>query len=118
MEILRHFNVNDKILSEVKDNGKPYLVFSDIHESVIIAQNNFCEKINNKLKEFDKNEIIKALLKKRVKLITIQRSKGYSTRKSISIDKIEKVINEIRSIDKDVIIMIDNCYGDFVSLLT
>ena len=48
-------------------------------------------------------------------MIEIQRSKGYSTRKSITIDKIEKVIKEIRKVDKDVVIMVDNCYSEFVN---
>ena len=51
---------------------------------------------------------------KKIKMIEIQRSKGYSTRKSITINKLEKVIKFIKSIDKDVIIMLDNCYGEFV----
>ena len=51
-------------------------------------------------------------------MIEIQRSKGYSTRKSITIDKIKRVVEEIRSIDKDVIIMVDNCYCEFVEKIT
>ena len=50
----------------------------------------------------------------KVKVIEIQRSKGYSTRKSISIKKLKKLINFIKNIDKSVIIMIDNCYCEFV----
>lgn len=65
--------------------------------------------------EFDYKGIEKALKSKKIKMIEIQRSKGYSTRKSITIDKLEKVINFIRTIDKEVIIMIDNCYCEFVS---
>ena len=68
--------------------------------------------INN---DFDKEKIYSYLLNKKIKLITIQRSKGYSTRESISIDKIEKIIKEIKRIDKSVIIMVDNCYCEFVS---
>lgn len=63
---------------------------------------------------FNYEEIKKYLIKTRVKLIEIQRSKGYSTRKSINIDKIKKVVEVIREIDKDVIIMVDNCYCEFV----
>ena len=55
------------------------------------------------------------LLAKQVKLITIQRSKGYSTRDSIGIDKLAKIISDIRKVDKEVIIMVDNCYCEFVS---
>ncbi len=68
--------------------------------------------INN---DFDYENIKKTLLTQKIKLIEIQRSKGYSTRKSINIDRIEQVIKFIREIDKDVIIMIDNCYCEFVS---
>lgn len=64
--------------------------------------------------DFDRDEIISTLYSHKVKLITIQRSKGYSTRDSLSIDKLERIINEIRKVDKEVIIMVDNCYCEFV----
>ena len=70
------------------------------------------ELINN---DFDYDAIEKRLKQAKVKLIEIQRSKGYSTRKSITLDKVEKVINHIRKFDNDVIIMIDNCYCEFVN---
>ena len=52
---------------------------------------------------------------KNVRLVEIQRSKGYSTRKSITLDKIERVINTIRKVNSDVIIMVDNCYGELTN---
>ena len=64
--------------------------------------------------EFNEKAIQQRLSKKDVKLIEIQRSRGYSTRKSINIDKIEKIIKKIREVNNEVIIMIDNCYGEFV----
>ena len=64
--------------------------------------------------DFDIPKIKKRLLESKVKLIEIQRSKGYSTRKSLTIEKVEDVIKAIREVDKDVIIMIDNCYCEFV----
>ena len=67
--------------------------------------------INN---EFDTLAIIERLKKGKVKLIEIQRSRGYSQRKSLTIEKIRNVINEIRKVDKDVIIFVDNCYGELV----
>ena len=67
--------------------------------------------INN---DFDIDSIKKRLSKQDVKLVEIQRSRGYSQRESLSIDKIERVCRAIREVNKDVIIMIDNCYGDFV----
>ncbi len=64
--------------------------------------------------DFDLEKIGEVLKNKKVKVIEIQRSKGYSTRKSIDLSKVDKVIKYIRSISKDVIIMIDNCYCEFV----
>jgi len=64
--------------------------------------------------EFDINAIKERLSKKDVKLVEIQRSRGYSTRKSLTIEKIENAIKAIREVNKDVIIMVDNCYGEFV----
>lgn len=69
------------------------------------------ELINN---EFNEKEIQERLSKKDVKLIEIQRSRGYSTRKSLNIEKIEKIIAKIREVNKEAIIMVDNCYGEFV----
>ena len=63
---------------------------------------------------FDIKAIQDRVAKHDIKLIEIQRSKGYSTRKSLTIDKIEKAIKAIREVNKDVIIMVDNCYGEFV----
>ncbi len=48
------------------------------------------------------------------KLVEIQRSRGYSSRKSLTINKIEHIISRIREVNQDVIIMVDNCYGELV----
>ncbi len=64
--------------------------------------------------EFDIDKIQNRLSKNDIKLVEIQKSRGYSTRKSIVIPKIENVIKKIREVNKDVIIMVDNCYGEFV----
>lgn len=69
------------------------------------------ELVNN---ELDINAIKERLSKKDIKLVEIQRSRGYSTRKSLTIEKIENAIKAIREVNKDVIIMVDNCYGEFV----
>ena len=68
--------------------------------------------------DFDIDKIKESLVSKKYKLIHIQRSRGYSSRKSLTIDKLEKVIKEIRTVDKDVIIMVDNCYCEFVESKT
>ena len=102
--------------------GKPY----DTLDEVIGIEENASslksfgikyEQIDLIDNEFDINAICNRLKKSKVKLIEIQRSKGYSTRKSITIEQLKDVIVEIRKVDKDVIIMIDNCYCEFVDII-
>ena len=64
--------------------------------------------------DFDDESIINRLKENNVKLVEIRRSRGYSHRKSFSISKIERIISKIRTVNKDVIIMVDNCYGELV----
>ncbi len=72
------------------------------------------EQIDLVENDFDIPTIQERLRKQDIKLVEIQRSRGYSTRKSLTIEKIEKVIQAIREVNKKVIIMVDNCYGEFV----
>ena len=73
------------------------------------------EQIDLKDNEFDTEKIVKRLSENNVKVVEIQRSIGYSTRKSLCIEKVEEIIREIRKVNKDVIIMVDNCYCEFVT---
>ncbi|SHG95096.1 methionine gamma-lyase family protein [Tepidibacter thalassicus] len=57
---------------------------------------------------------IKNSVNEKTKLVLIQRSKGYSWRKSLTIEDIEKIIKTVKSIREDVIVMVDNCYGEFL----
>lgn len=59
-----------------------------------------------KVKEYLKNN--------KVKLVHIQRSKGYALRKSLYMSDIKEAVDVIKAIDKDIIVMVDNCYGEFV----
>ena len=63
--------------------------------------------------EFDYDGIKKAINEK-TKLVTIQRSKGYATRPTLSVKRIGELIAFVKSIKPDVICMVDNCYGEFV----
>ena len=110
---------NDIMLSI---SGKPY----DTLDSVIgLTENNSSlksfgikyEQIDLIDNDFDYERIQERLsnTKSKIKLIEIQRSRGYSLRESISLEKIEKVIKAIREIDNSVIIMIDNCYGELTN---
>ena len=111
---------NDTMLSIT---GLPY---DTMHEVIGIKENSSSLKafgVNYKQidlidNDFDYESIIDTLKNEKIKLIEIQRSKGYSTRKSLTIDKVEKVIKKIREVDKDVIIMVDNCYCEFVEAKT
>ena len=59
-------------------------------------------------------ETVKKKINERTKLVMIQRSKGYSWRKSLSIDDIKEAIDVVKSVNKDLIVMVDNCYGEFL----
>lgn len=111
---------NDILLSI---SGAPY---DTLHEVIGIQPNNSSlksygisyQQIDLLNDDFDYQAIQDTLRKQSIKLIEIQRSKGYSTRKSIGIDKIKKVVSKIREIDSNVIIMVDNCYCEFVETVT
>ena len=101
-------------------NGKPY---DTLDEVIGIRENpsslkafkvnyNQIDLINN---DFDYDKIRDYLSKNKVKVIEIQRSVGYANRDTISIEKVERVCNLIKSVSPDTIIMVDNCYCEFVS---
>lgn len=103
--------------------GKPY----DTLDEVIGIRENLSSlkafgieynQIDLKENDFDTQRIIDTLQNDKIKLVHIQRSKGYSTRKSIDIEQIENIVKEIRKVDKDVIIFVDNCYCEFVERKT
>lgn len=87
----------------IKDNPSSLKSFGINYEQI--------DLINN---DFDYNKIEETIKNKKIKVIEIQRSKGYSTRKSITLDKVEKIIKFIKNINPNIIIMIDNCYCEFV----
>lgn len=105
---------NDKLLTIT---GLPY---DTLHEVIGIKENSsslksfgikydYIDLIDD---DFDYDKIKKSL--KDVKVVHIQRSRGYSLRKSLTIDKLERVIKFIKDINKDIIIFVDNCYCELV----
>lgn len=61
-------------------------------------------------------ETIRKKITDKTKMVIIQRSKGYQTRKSLSVEEIGEAIKFVKNIDKNIIVMVDNCYGEFVQL--
>ena len=101
-------------------SGRPY---DTLHEVIGIEENssslksfgvNFAE-IDLKDNDFDEEKILEFLKQHQVKVVEIQRSRGYSSRKSLSLEKCEKIIKKIKEISPNTIVMIDNCYCEFVS---
>lgn len=107
---------NDLLLSI---SGLPY---DTLHEVIGIKENSSSlasfgvkyDQIDLVDDDFDYERIEEYLKNNTVKVIEIQRSKGYSTRKSINIERVRKVIELIKRVSPDTIVMIDNCYCEFV----
>ena len=103
-------------------NGKPYDTLDEVigitpNSSSLKAYGVKYEQIDLIANEFDVNSIKKRLEKQDVKLVCMQRSRGYSTRKSLSIESMKNVIDKIREVNKNLLIMVDNCYGEFVDVV-
>lgn len=102
--------------------GKPYDTLDEVigivdNPSSLKAYQIQYEQIDLVENDFDYEAIQRRVEKKDIKLIEIQRSRGYSTRDSISLDKMNKVIENIRRVNQEVIIMVDNCYGEMVDII-
>ena len=116
LALMSNLRPGDELLSPV---GKPY----DTLEEVIgirpskgsLAEYGVTYKQVDLLADgsFD-YEMIKAAINEKTKLVTIQRSKGYQTRPTLSVESIGELIRFIKNIKPDVICMVDNCYGEFV----
>ena len=97
------YDTMDEVIG-IRENSSSLKSFGIKYEQVDLVENDFdYEKIRERVKKND------------IKVIEIQRSRGYSLRKSITLDKIEKVIKEIRKVNDTAIIMVDNCYGEFTN---
>lgn len=104
-------------------SGKPYDTLDEViglveNKSSLKSYGINYEQIDLIDNDFDYEKIAERVTKGNIKVIEIQRSKGYSTRESLTIDKLERVIKLIKEINKDIIIMVDNCYCEFVERKT
>ena len=102
--------------------GKPYDTLDEVigispNPSSLTSFGIKYEQIDLVDQDFDYAKIEKTLKEKKIKLIEIQRSRGYALRKSITLDKMEKVIQLIKKTDPEVIIFVDNCYGELVETI-
>ena len=116
LALMSNLRPGDELLSPV---GKPY----DTLEEVIGIRpgNGSLKEYGITYKQVDLFEDssfdlegIKNAINERTRLVTIQRSKGYQTRKTFSVEEIGSLISFIKSVKSDVICMVDNCYGEFV----
>ncbi len=108
---------NDTLISI---SGKPYDTLDEVigiveNKSSLQSYGVKYEQIELVNDDFDYKSIEERVKKGNIKLIEIQRSRGYSTRKTIDLEKVEKVIKLIKDIDRNIIVMIDNCYCEFVT---
>ena len=112
--LLKYGDTMISISGEPYDTLKSVIGLSGNSENSLIKHGIKYEQIELVNNDFDYEKIADRVKKGNIKLIEIQRSRGYSHRNSLNIDKIEKVIKTIKDINSDVIIMVDNCYGEFV----
>ena len=107
---------NDTLISI---SGKPYDTLDEVigiveNKSSLKSYGVKYEQIDLIGDDFDTEKIIERVKQGNVKLICMQRSRGYALRKSLSLESIKNIIQEIRKVNKEAIIMVDNCYGEFV----
>ncbi len=116
LALMSNLRPGDELLSPV---GKPYDTLEEVigirpsngslaEYGISYAQ---VDLLENGDFDFDG---IKAALNDKTKLVTIQRSKGYASRPTLSVERIGELISFIKGIKPDIICMVDNCYGEFV----
>ena len=103
-------------------NGKPYDTLDEVigiteNKSSLKSYGVNYEQIELIGDDFNTEKIVERAKKGNIKLICMQRSKGYAIRKSLSLESIKNIIYEIRKVNNEAIIMIDNCYGEFVDTI-
>ncbi len=112
--LLKYGDTMISISGEPYDTLKSVIGIAGDSQNSLIKHGIKYEQIDLIDNDFDYEKIAERVRQGNVKLIEIQRSRGYAQRKSLTISKIEKVIKTIKDIDENVIVMVDNCYGEFV----
>lgn len=112
--LLKHGDTMISITGAPYDSLQEMIGISGESSQSLKAHGVLYEQIELVDNDFDDETIIHRLKENNVKLVEIQRSRGYSHRKSLPISCIERIINKIREVNQDVIIMVDNCYGELV----
>lgn len=112
--LLKYGDTMISISGEPYDTIRNVIGISGDSKNSLIENGIKYEQIDLINDDFDYEAISERVKKGNVKLIEIQRSRGYSNRKSLTISKIERAIKIIKDINKEVIVLVDNCYGEFV----
>ena len=106
----------------VSITGKPY---DTLAETIGIVENNMSlmamgvqyKQVELKDGSFDTEKVLEVIKNNKVKMVFIGRSRGYETRPSQTIEKIGNIIAKIKEVDNNVIVMVDNCYGELVETM-
>lgn len=106
----------------VSITGKPY---DTLAETIGIVENSMSlmamgvqyKQVELKDGSFDTEKVLEVIKNNKVKMVFIGRSRGYETRPSQTIEKIGKIIEKIKEVDNNVIVMVDNCYGELVETM-
>ncbi|MBO4962595.1 MAG: methionine gamma-lyase family protein [Clostridia bacterium] len=115
--LLKHGDVMISVSGEPYDSLRTIIGTEGDSRNSLIKHGIKYEQIELIKDDFDYTSIINRLKKSYVKLIEIQRSRGYSQRKSLTVAQIEKLTKEVKKVSPNTIVMVDNCYGDFVEKL-
>ncbi len=100
----RPYDTLENVIGTSGENGSSLIELGILYNEIELLEN----------ADFDYEKIAEFLRGNKVKMLYIQRSSGYSFRKAIGIESVEKLVKLAKSIQPDIVIMVDNCYGEFL----
>ncbi len=115
--LLKHGEIMLSISGEPYDTLRSIIGTSGDSRNSLIANGIKYEEIPLCNSEFDLDAIKERVSRGDIKLVEIQRSRGYSHRKSLTIDRIAKAVRVVKEADPNAIVLVDNCYGEFTEEL-